>query len=179
MGSSLVPNRKNSVSQIQASQATRLPPSYTGSKDSKTKGKMEQKQTSQTWTTSFQALEQSGGSGGTPWPHQWRGEESFSSKGLVLLHSRQPFKEAPPFPQLPRLATHKLNILSHWCRKMILGLQWVVYRCQCKICKGTSYSKTEDLRCNKTQVLRFHSCKSSITMNTLVYKAKSVPNLRF
>ena len=140
------------------------------------KGKMEQKETSQTWMRSFQALEQSAGCRGTPWPQQGRGEESFGSKGLALLHSLQPLKEAPPFPQLPRLATHKLNILSHWCRKMILGLQWVVHGCQCKICKGTSYSKTEDLHCSKTQVLWFHS---SITMNTLVFKTKSVSNLHF
>lgn len=65
-GSSLVPNRKNSVSQIQASQAqAAFTPLYTGSKDSKTKGR---------WSRSrhlnlddmFQALEQSGGSGGHP-----------------------------------------------------------------------------------------------------------------
>lgn len=61
----LVPNRKNSVSQIWASQQRASLPPTLGARTARQRV-MEQKQTSQTWTTSFQALEQSGGLEGHP-----------------------------------------------------------------------------------------------------------------
>lgn len=94
MGSSLVPNSKNSVRQIQASQATRLPPSCPGSEDSKTQGRWSRRRHHRPGGDRSRLLSSLRFRRDTL-TSQGRGEESFGSKGLALLHSLQPLKEAP------------------------------------------------------------------------------------